>query len=148
MIKLHKLIAVGLTLVLLFALSSFYWQMNQVEKATFKELQAVNELKTQQLNFWLDERRADGLVLAQNPIFHQLIKDSLTDSQKHQQLKDRLMLFLESKNYGQITVHKPNGALIANVGEHFKHLPDLTTEKFKQASVQYSSIFRVRSKNQ
>ncbi|WP_052501345.1 bifunctional diguanylate cyclase/phosphodiesterase [Thiomicrospira microaerophila] len=141
MIKLHKLIAAGFVLVLLFGFSSFYWQAKQVENAAYKELQAVNELKTQQLNYWLDERRADGWVLASNLIFQELIESSLTDAQKKSQLKQRLMLFLSSKNYGQITLHQANGELIVNAGEHFAHLPNLTSEKFKQAIIQKQPVF-------
>ncbi|WFE67817.1 EAL domain-containing protein [Thiomicrospira sp. R3] len=98
-------------------------------------------MKAQQLSYWFDERRTDALVLAENPIFIELVRASFEQADVLQRLKNRLKLFLKSKVYGQITLHKPNGELVINAGNEFAHLPDFTLAKFEQAVQSKQPVF-------
>ncbi|UQB42589.1 EAL domain-containing protein [Thiomicrospira microaerophila] len=141
MMRLKSLIGLGLLLVLALGALSYYWQFKQLEQATYKELQAVNELKTKQLNHWLSERRADAKVLAENTIFIELVEASFKDAAARTRLKNRLGLFLDAKGYGQISLHEFNGDLLINAGDKFKHLPTVTQNQFEGLRFQYQPMF-------
>lgn len=123
----------GLLLVLAFGLASFYWQLQTLERSTFQELRAVNGLKSQQLEHWLQERQADAIVLTDNPLFIDLVAKSFNDPLAQERLKQRLKLFLDAKPYKQITLFLPDGQMSLNVGQHFSYLPTRTHELFPLA---------------
>lgn len=141
MMKVKSLIAIAIVHVLALGLVAYYWQLNQLQQVTYKELQAVNALKTEQLTFWLNERRADAKVLAKNPVFIELVDAAIEKPDTRDKLKQRLQLFLDAKNYKQISLHLASGEMLVNAGERFHQIPSTTRSKFSHLGNQRQPLF-------
>jgi PAS domain S-box-containing protein len=142
------LLFMALTLVVPL-LGGVYVQLRtpQIEREATDNLQAIARLKAEQVKNWLDERRADGQVLAAssglNAQIQQFIDGKLNVGEEGPIL-DRFKVFLGSYRYSSILLLDARGQLVLSRGQQLAILPatrELAARAMRSQQVQRGELF-------
>ena len=110
-------------------------QTKQIEAREYSNLQAIAELKAEQIQNWLDERAGDCKTLYASKGLALSIEKSIQhpkDQELDKNITDRLNVMVESYGYGNILLFDGDGRLLkSSVGD--KKFPAITRELLVQA---------------
>jgi PAS domain S-box-containing protein len=120
----------------------------QIEREATDNLQAIARLKAEQVENWLDERRADGQALAAsnglNARIHQFINGKL-NPRRVAAILDRFAALLNSHSYSSVLLLDARGQLTLSQGQHLAILPAtraLAADAMRSQQVQRGELFR------
>ncbi len=124
-------------IIIIISLSIAYYfyfsnERENVIESKQKELEAISILKINELKQWLQERRADAIVLSRSKLASEAI-NKLIQNPEDQKLKailhDRFSYPQKEKGYSSIILCKNDFSIVLSVGEDIKSLDNSTIEK-------------------
>ncbi len=146
-----RLVLVFIALVLivpLIGLAIVKMHIPQAEQDTYRNLEAIARLKSEQIENWLDERRGDGEMLAGDDAFAARVDQFVRQEQDAELSKlilGRFERLLTNYHYTKILLLDVGGRLLLSSGEDVTAapvLPDLLREALASKQVQRRDIYR------
>ncbi len=130
---------IGITSVLLIAGAYFYfsYESKSIRASKHREIQAIAEMKIQQLIQWHKDRTADVIVISQSPFFQDKIKEWIGNRNNlslKKELIEQLSLPKKSYRYENIFISSPNGKLLLTLNDKLVKIDDATSLKIIDAS--------------
>ncbi|MBV5276851.1 cache domain-containing protein, partial [bacterium] len=120
----------------------------QIEREATDNLQAIARLKAEQVEHWLNERRADGQALVAsnglNARIHEFINGKL-NPRRVDAILDRFAALLNSHSYSSVLLLDASGQLTLSQGQHLAILPAtraLAADAMRSQQVQRGELFR------
>ncbi len=130
---------IGVTSVLLIAGAFFYfsYESKSIRSNKHREIQAIAEMKIQQLIQWHQDRTADVTVISQSPFFQKKIKawvGNRKDLSLRKELIERLSLPQKKYLYENIFISSPSGKLLLTLDDKLVKIDDAASLKIIEAS--------------
>ena len=130
---------IGVTSVLLIAGAFFYfsYESKSIRSSKHHEIQAIAEMKIQQLVQWHQDRTADVTVISQSPFFQKKIKKWVSnrkDLTLRKELIERLSLPQKKYLYENIFISSPSGKLLLTLDDKLEKIDNVTSLKIIEAS--------------
>lgn len=142
-------IVLGLALMVpVIGISVFLIHATSDEADSLRDLEAIAQLKTSQMENWLSERRGDGTTLAASTGFIERIESyrSTSNAREKALFENRLGAMLQAYNYSSIRVLDPAGRTLSAIGDPTDPVtPDLharITAAFQSGKVQTAQLIR------
>jgi len=150
-----RLILMGLlVLVIIITGSMFYYnyQSSEITREKYEELEAIAELKIDQLVQWRNERISDIKVIAHSAIFIDLVNEWVNNKQNtvlKNSLLSRLELVKKSYKYNDVLIIGINGEILFSVDMELKsiensqiYIPQNIVDKsIKTREVEFSDLY-------
>ncbi|RRQ20888.1 bifunctional diguanylate cyclase/phosphodiesterase [Thiohalobacter thiocyanaticus] len=118
--RLHRIFLGFTALVVLLTLLGYFiftHERQHLEQQTYNKLQAIAELKSEQVGNWLEERYSDAQTLAGDGIFvRQAAALAAGDEAVHASLSERLSAFREAYGYEGVMIIGPDGSELLSQG--------------------------------
>jgi PAS domain S-box-containing protein len=142
--KWQYLLLVGILTILIALGGYFYYrhQANILSKEKHNELQAIAELKINQIIQWQKERIADARVLAHRPVFMSEIEQwflKKTNNTLKNNLEYRLIVPQKEYGYENIFLASIEGEPLLSAKHALGHFDPVTSENIKRA-IKYDSL--------
>ncbi len=130
---------IGVTSVLLITGAFFFfsYESKSIRSSKHREIQAIAEMKIQQLVQWHQDRTADVTVISQSPFFQKKIKEwvgNRKDLSLRKELIERLSLPQKKYLYENIFISSPSGKLLLTLDDKLVKIDDVTSIKIIEAS--------------
>ncbi len=124
----------------------------QLEREAYANLQAIADLKANQITHWLAERQGDSKALATSFGFAQYVDQFLrqNDTTLRERILDRLEGLRDAEDYENIMLLDATDRTVINLDDHteeFVHLQPLLTQARASKQVQRSDLYRDKSGN-
>lgn len=140
MIKRNKLqhIIIALVIGVILSLSGYNYYQNDKEIHKLEkqnELQAVNNLKSDQLSFWLDERLSEATFFTTNYPYPNTIKEIILsdDIEQEKAYSVALSRIMTNKRYENIFILDSEGNIAFSLDANFKDIDPVTSQFAAQA---------------
>ncbi|WP_006786672.1 EAL domain-containing protein [Thiorhodospira sibirica] len=118
----YRLVILGLVLLIMTPLPGLLilkLQKPQIMQEAYQDLQVISRFKASHLQQWLTERRTDGLSLASNALFVELVQTASVaqDAPLMERLRTRLEVLRGIRDYRAVVLFDAQGQLLLAVGE-------------------------------
>jgi diguanylate cyclase (GGDEF)-like protein/PAS domain S-box-containing protein len=98
----------------------------EVKREAFVNLEAIAEIKANQIEDWLDERQHDAVTLKSSKEFAELIQQFLHHNVQYTKtISERFKTIRLEANYDSVLLLNTSNQLLLSLGEHTELTPDL-----------------------
>ncbi|MCX6170334.1 MAG: PAS domain S-box protein [Ignavibacteriales bacterium] len=137
--KWQVLSLIGVISVLLISGAYFYlsFESKSIRTSKHLEIQAIAEMKIQQLVHWRKDKTSDVTVISQSPFFQNKIIEwvsNRTNLLLKKELIERLSLTQQNYRYENIFISSPNGKLLLTLDNKLSNIDSITSLKIMEAS--------------
>ncbi|MBP7497962.1 MAG: PAS domain S-box protein, partial [Bacteroidales bacterium] len=141
-------IVVSLLILLIASIVFFNYYIKKIKTEKYKELSAIAQLKTFQLENWLSDRNGDIKVISESQTFNEFIQEYLTYPQS-KKIKDVLfkqfLLIKEYHNYENILLLSTSGDILLSTDSNdYKidnHSKNILHQIFKEKDIVFSDFY-------
>lgn len=119
----------------------------QLEREAYASLEAIADLKSNQITGWLAERQGNGDALAADPGFAGQVDQFLRQggAAQHDKIVERLAVLRAAYGYEDVALLDTQGQSVINLGDHvelYSQLKPLLTQALSSGRTQRSDLYR------
>ena len=154
--KKHIIVLITVLSLVIAAAGYFYYknQESSIRQQKYNELKAIADLKVNQIEEWIKERKSDVIGVVQLPFFVRAINQWLNDSgnvQLKQDIIEHLRLIQKENGYENIFLTTANGQLLLSVKTELEEFHTLTkqiiTETSKKREIVFTDFYFCQKEN-
>jgi PAS domain S-box-containing protein len=152
-----QIVALLVILSLVIAAAGYFYYKNQessIRQQKYNELKAIADLKVNQIEEWIKERKSDVIGVVQLPFFVRAINQWLNDTgnvQLKQDIIEHLRLIQKENGYENIFLTTANGRLLLSVKTELEEFHTLTkqtiTETSKKGKIVFTDFYFCQKEN-